>query len=70
MGTTLELKLNKETGVYGPAIEQVLEGSDGELSQFGVGGMVRQVVKLDATEPDRVTQQQHGPCPDCIEVAA
>lgn len=47
MGTTLELKLDPETGTYGPAIAQVLESSDGELSQFGVGGAVRQVAGFE-----------------------
>ena len=45
--TTLELKLDKETGIYGPAIAQVLESSDGELSAFGVGALVRQVAGFD-----------------------
>ena len=48
MGTTiLELKLDKETGTYGPAVAQVLESSDGELQAVNMGGMVRQVVGFE-----------------------
>lgn len=44
---TLELRLDPETGTYGPAIAQVLESSDGELSMVGVGGVVRQVAGFE-----------------------
>lgn len=42
--------------------------SCGRVTPAGAVPTGPQVVKLEATEPGRRTQQQHGPCPTCLEV--